>query len=81
LVEEIVKACEWFQPDLVHIWGIERFWGLLTARGYIRVPVLLEMQGDVEGLGKTFYGGSYGEGTIAVYRHQRGAETEDNCFL
>ncbi len=45
LVEEIVKACEWFQPDLVHIWGVECFWGLLTARRYIKVPTLLEMQG------------------------------------
>ncbi|MBI5306870.1 MAG: hypothetical protein HZB37_00650, partial [Planctomycetes bacterium] len=54
LVEEIVKACEWFQPDMVHIWGVERYWGLLTARGYIRVPALLEMQGMLKAWAKLF---------------------------
>jgi len=44
-IEKIVKACEWFQPDLVHTWGVECFWGLLTTRGYIQAPALLEMQG------------------------------------
>lgn len=33
------------KPDLVHVWGIERFWGLLTARKLIDYPALLEMQG------------------------------------
>lgn len=32
-------------PDLVHVWGVERFWGLLTARKMIAAPALLEMQG------------------------------------
>jgi len=45
LVKEIVQACESFQPDLVHIWGVEYYWGLLTARKYVQVPALLEMQG------------------------------------
>lgn len=54
LIEEIVKACEWFHPDLVHIWGVESYWGLLTARKYIRVPVLLEMQGMKKACAKVF---------------------------
>jgi len=54
LVEEIVKACEWFQPDLVHIWGVECYWGLLTARRHIRVPALLEMQGMKKACAKHF---------------------------
>jgi hypothetical protein len=54
LVEEIVKACEWFKPDLVHVWGVEFYWGLLTARGYIRVPALLEMQGMKKACAKLF---------------------------
>lgn len=33
------------KPDLVHVWGTERFWGLLTARKLIDYPALLEMQG------------------------------------
>ena len=54
LVEEIVKACEWFQPDIVHSWGVESYWGLLAARGYIRVPALLEMQGMKRACAKFF---------------------------
>ena len=54
LIEEIVKACEWFQPDIVHVWGVESYWGLLTARGYIRVPALLEMQGMKKVCAKLF---------------------------
>jgi len=54
LVEEIIKACEWFQPDIVHVWGVESYWGLLTARGYIRVPALLEMQGMKKACAKFF---------------------------
>ena len=30
---DVVNA---IKPDLVHVWGIERFWGLLTARNIIR---------------------------------------------
>lgn len=54
LVEEIVKACKWFRPDIVHVWGVESYWGLLTARGYIRVPALLEMQGMKKACAKLF---------------------------
>ena len=39
---DVVNA---IKPDLVHVWGIERFWGLLTARNIIDYPALLEMQG------------------------------------
>jgi glycosyltransferase involved in cell wall biosynthesis len=52
LVKEIVSVCDLFQPDLVHIWGVECFWGLLTARKYIRVPTLLEMQGIKKAIAK-----------------------------
>jgi len=54
LIKSITKACEWFRPDLVHVWGVEHFWGLLTARGYIGVPVLLEMQGMKKACAKLF---------------------------
>lgn len=45
LVREILSVCRQFKPDLVHVWGVESFWGLLTARKYITVPALLEIQG------------------------------------
>lgn len=42
-------------PDIVHIWGTESYWGLLTARGYIKGRVLLEMQGIISTCYKAFY--------------------------
>ena len=42
---EILRICDNVQPDLVHVWGTERPWGLLTATGKINKPALLEMQG------------------------------------
>ena len=35
---------EW-QPDLVHIHGMERFYGLLTARKLIQTPTVISIQG------------------------------------
>ncbi len=35
---------EW-QPDLVHIHGTERFYGLLTARKMIKTPTVISIQG------------------------------------
>jgi glycosyltransferase involved in cell wall biosynthesis len=33
------------QPDLIHVWGTENYWGLLTARKLLTQPALLDMQG------------------------------------
>ena len=32
-------------PDLIHIWGMENYWGVLSARGYFRSLQILEIQG------------------------------------
>lgn len=45
MVRGICKVANSIKPDLIHVWGIERFWGLLTARKLIDYPALLEMQG------------------------------------
>lgn len=44
-VHEILKIVEQFNPDLVHVWGVEMYWGLLTARKLIDRPAVLEIQG------------------------------------
>ena len=44
-------------PDIIHIWGIESYWGLLSARGYLTGKVLLEIQGIKETCARVFYGG------------------------
>lgn len=45
VLRAICKVASDIKPDLVHVWGVERFWGLLTARKLIDYPALLEMQG------------------------------------
>lgn len=45
MVDQIREISNAFRPDLIHVWGTERFWGLLTARNILETPALLEMQG------------------------------------
>lgn len=45
MVASIVALSEKIRPDLIHVWGTERTWGLLTARSVLNFPALLEMQG------------------------------------
>ena len=56
-VREIASAVESFQPDLLHIWGTESYWGLLTARRLLKTPALLEMQGLKSAIAPVYAGG------------------------
>jgi glycosyltransferase involved in cell wall biosynthesis len=56
-VADIVKSAEDFSPDLIHVWGTESFWGLLTARKLVRGQALLEMQGVKGAIAKVYHGG------------------------
>lgn len=59
--EEAVLACKKvyddFQPDLVHIFGTEYFYGLFSASGYIKCPVIIRLQGIIYVYLKYFFGG------------------------
>lgn len=57
LVQAIAAAVNEFSPDLIHIWGTEGFWGLITARGLLTYPSLLEMQGLKGQFAKVYCGG------------------------
>ena len=57
IVSDIIQAVEEFSPDLVHIWGTESFWGLLTARKLIKQKSLIELQGLKYAIAKVFHGG------------------------
>lgn len=41
-ISDIVNA---INPDLIHYWGTESFWPLLSARGILKTRALLEIQG------------------------------------
>lgn len=56
-VTDILRCVEEFSPDLVHVWGTETFWGLLTARKIIREKALLEMQGLKCAIATVYHGG------------------------
>ncbi len=56
IVADIVKIVEGFVPDLVHVWGTENYWGLLTARRVINSIALLETQGLKFKIAKVFHG-------------------------
>lgn len=45
IIREIVSIVKDIDPDVIHVWGMEKFWGLLTARGYVKGNVILEIQG------------------------------------
>ena len=53
----IKQTVEKINPDLIHIWGTELFWGLLTSRQIIACPSLLEMQGLKLAIAKVYLGG------------------------
>lgn len=54
IISEIVKN---FNPDLIHIWGIENYWGLLTINNRMNCKVLIEIQGFKNECSKVYYGG------------------------
>jgi glycosyltransferase involved in cell wall biosynthesis len=56
VLQAIVAAAKEFSPDLVHIWGTEAFWGLLSARHLLKYPALLEIQGLKGEIAKVFHG-------------------------
>jgi glycosyltransferase involved in cell wall biosynthesis len=56
-LREIEKIVNDINPDIIHIWGTESYWGLLTARGYIKGNVIIEMQGLKFAIANSFYAG------------------------
>lgn len=45
IVNAICDIAKQVSPDLIHVWGVEFYWGLLSARGILKYPTLLEIQG------------------------------------
>lgn len=56
-IQEIQRIVNDITPDIIHVWGTEHFWGLLTARGYINGNIILETQGLKFAIEKYFYSG------------------------
>lgn len=55
IIQQLISE---ISPDIIHIWGIEKYWARLFQRGYLKgYPVLLEVQGVLSACGNCFYGG------------------------
>lgn len=57
VIEFIRQKENEIQPDLIHIWGTEHYWGMLNVKKILVAPVLLEIQGLLSVYEKVFYGG------------------------
>lgn len=57
VVASIIEIIKNFSPDLVHIWGTENYWGVLSANKMIPFITLLEMQGLKRAIAKVYSGG------------------------
>lgn len=53
----IQETIENINPDIIHIWGLESFWGSLYAKGYIKGKVILEVQGLMKPCYEVFWAG------------------------
>lgn len=56
-IDAIKRAVDKIKPDLIHVWGTENYWGLLTARRILQEPAVLEIQGIKYVCAKVYYGG------------------------
>lgn len=62
VVQKVCEIVEEINPDLIHHWGTEAFWGRLTAKKILKYPTLLEMQGVKWAIGRYMSGGlTFGE--------------------
>lgn len=49
IVDEIIEIVRRENPDIIHVWGVENYWGLLVSRGYLSgYHFLLDIQGVLE---------------------------------
>ncbi len=55
-IQEIADLCARINPDIVHVWGIERYFARIIPRLNVTVPVLLEIQGILRPCAEVFYG-------------------------
>jgi L-malate glycosyltransferase len=51
----ILEIVTVFQPDIIHVWGVENGYALITP--FVNCPVLVEIQGINSEIAKYYYGG------------------------
>jgi glycosyltransferase involved in cell wall biosynthesis len=56
ITSQIENIIEEVKPDIIHVWGTESYWGLITKKYVHRFKVLLEIQGILTQIRVQFYG-------------------------
>lgn len=58
IISTIITIVDSIKPNLIHVWGVENYWGLLFSRGIIKHQhLLLDIQGVLEAC-RDFYKGN-----------------------
>jgi len=55
-LEKCARIVNEWKPDLVHVHGLERFYGLLAARRLINVPTVISIQGMLTSCAHHYFG-------------------------
>lgn len=56
-ISKIKNIVDKIKPDIIHVWGMETYWGLLFSRNHIQGKYLIEIQGILSSCHNVFYGG------------------------
>lgn len=56
-IESILNIINSINPDIIHIWGVESYWGLLAKYGYIKGNILIDIQGSLYACHRVYMGG------------------------
>lgn len=56
ICDEVVAIVKKEKPDLIHIWGTENVWASIYAKGCLKKPVLIDIQGILSSSYYYYYG-------------------------
>jgi glycosyltransferase involved in cell wall biosynthesis len=55
VISDYVKVIEEFKPDLIHVFGTEQAFGLITE--HVKIPVIIQIQGNLNVILKKWFSG------------------------
>lgn len=79
IAKQVKQLIREFNPDLIHIHGTEEFYARLNPEWLCNKPVLVSLQGIINGL-YTHYDGSLSPGELMPFRTMRNAIFRDGVF-
>ena len=80
-IMEIQQIVKFVNPDIVHIWGMECYWGLLSTRNIIKGKILLEIQGIKLICADVFCGGLSLKSTLSCIGMRELIKPKDSIII